>query len=404
MRLVGEVAVLFHVLVILPVTADGLFVPGMAVRVDANAVFRKIRRAHVVTDPGHRLRHAGEIARSIIPAEIAVLRVVVRPKLRVEIPLEDAVVRQAHEAGRIQRLGIGVQAGGLIDNPPGVQRTLEVFLVSPAVQLVPHAPEHDGGVIVQVPDHLRHLAVDVLEIDLRRPDAADVHPRNLCLDDDAHPVAKPESVVVVRVVRQPEEVTAELADGLVIAVIVLIGQCRRLSVHVLVHAHAPERVRLPVQGEPLFPVDGIVPEADLRHYVIVPGGQFHRIEIRVLHAVPQMRVLQRESVLVGPGNIVFRVLVDHLSGGVPDLQGNIGLAVERRLDSHAGRGFGDIFLRDMQAVWPELGRVEIDVPGGHVQPCRIVQAAILVEVRTHGNHVDVLRIVAHDLDHILPSH
>ena len=98
------------------------------------------------------------------------------------------------------------------------------------------------------------------------------------------------------------------------------------------------------------------------------------------------------------------MLVDNLSGGVPDLQGNIGLAVDRRLDGHVRRGFRDILLRDMQAIRAELGRVEIDVPGGHVQPGRIVQTAVLVEVRAHGDHVDVLRIVAYDLDRILSSH
>jgi hypothetical protein len=85
-RLMGTVAVFLHMLVVLPVAADGLLVPGVAVRVDAHAVFRQVRRAHVVADPGHRLRQAGEIARGVIPAEVAVLGVIVRPEFACRSP------------------------------------------------------------------------------------------------------------------------------------------------------------------------------------------------------------------------------------------------------------------------------------------------------------------------------
>ena len=208
----------------------------------------------------------------------------------------------------------------------------------------------------------------------------------------------------MRVVREPQEVAAEFPDRLVIPDIILLGQGRCLPIHVLVHGYAPERVGLAVQAETLLPVHAEVSETNLRPGDILSDPQLNRIQIRIQNAVPQMRVDQgqgRYDFLILPGQRVDarRIGGDHPAFGI--LQHGVHVSFHSRpvipdpgadlRDHHVVRHF---LLDDMQAVRPVFLRGKEHVVIDQ-QPHGIVEAAVLVEIRADGDHLDIFRVVAH---------
>ena len=113
---------------------------------------------------------------------------------------------------------------------------------------------------------------------------------------------------------------------------------------------------------------------------------------------------RRLDVLVGSGLRIDadRLFGHHLSFGI--FQGHQDLLLPGPSGvPNAGLDFSnyfivrDFFLDHMQAVRPVFLRREEDIVV-HQQADGIVQATVLVEVGTHGNHLDVLRVVAHHFD------
>ena len=205
--------------------------------------------------------------------------------------------------------------------------------------------------------------------------------------------------------REPEEVAAEFLDDRVIVRDVLLGEGRGLPGHVLVHGHASERVRFPVEAESFLLVDAEIAEADLCAGDVLADLDFDRIKVRVRDAVPEVRVVQgqgRGKRLAGAGGKVdagglFR---DHFPRGVLEQRRHVLRPVfpgipDIGADLCDGLVVSHFLLNDMETVRPELLRGEEQI-AIHQQADGIVQAAVLVEVGTDGDHLDVLRVVADD--------
>ena len=203
--------------------------------------------------------------------------------------------------------------------------------------------------------------------------------------------------------RQPEEVAAELLHDGVVVRDVLLGEGRCLPGHVLMHGHAPERVRLSVEAEAFVLVDAEIAEADFGAGDILVDLDFHRVKVRVQDAVPEVRVVQgqdRRKCLAGSGGEVDvdGLLPDHFPRGVLEQHCHFLRSVFPGIPE-VGAYFcnhlivSHFFLDHMQAVRPVFLRREEDI-AVHQQADGIVEAAVLVEVGADGNHLDVLRVVA----------
>ena len=154
-------------------------------------------------------------------------------------------------------------------------------------------------------------------------------------------------------------------------------------------------------------VDTEIAEADLGAGDVLVDLDFHRIEVRVQDAVPEVGIVQGQRrldvlVLAGQGIDPDRLGGDDLPFRI--FQGHPDIALHGRSGvPDAGLDFcnyfivRDFFLDYMQAVRPVFLRREEDIVV-HQQADGIVQAAVLVEVRAHGNQLDVLRVVADHFD------
>ena len=135
--------------------------------------------------------------------------------------------------------------------------------------------------------------VEVVEIGLRGVRSADIHPRNLCLDNDAERVAELERQVVVRIVREAKEIRSEFLDDAVVPADVSRGERRSLSFRVLMHRHPAERARTAVEEKSSLRIhlDGAVSHlglGDVHHPLALEQFHAQGVEVRVLHSVPEV--------------------------------------------------------------------------------------------------------------------
>ena len=140
--------------------------------------------------------------------------------------------------------------------------------------------------VVQGIHHFLHLLENVVEIGIRSVYTTVIDPGNLGLDDDAHPVAEAECVIIMRVMGKAEEIAAKFLHNFIVLVIIRLPQSRSAPLLVLVHPGPVKRIGLPVQEKSFFAIEPEVTKSHLGPGLILPSLHRHRIEIGVRKAVP----------------------------------------------------------------------------------------------------------------------
>ena len=168
--------------------------------------------------------------------------------------------------------------------------------------LVAQAPDHNAGMVVVLRHQLPHLGEGVLPAVRHVP--GDVG--NLRPDDQAPLVAQVVEHLVVLVVGQADGVRAHLADQVNVLPVMLGLQRVADAGAILVAAHAPQGIGLPVEEEALLRVDaeGAAAEADaarVQHVRAVPQFGMAGVQVGILPPVPQMHMLDGQHGLALAG-------------------------------------------------------------------------------------------------------
>ena len=179
------------------------------------------------------------------------------------------------------------------------------------------------------------------------------------------------------------------------------------------HAYAAQRIGLAVKLEALDDVHSIIAEAHLGLCLVFAGLYGNGVKIRIRLAVPQVRLFQGKV----PGHIGRCAGSDGDRFTVGKHFGPFGIAERPHhlygcigLGSVANAGFGlahglfigNLQLRNVQAVQAES--IRRNVHGRALQqPYGIMQAAVLVEVGSKRNAVQVFGVVANDFQHVLAA-
>ena len=254
--------------------------------------------------------------------------------------------------------------------------------------------------------------VEIVEIGLCGVGSAHIDPRNLRLDNDSERVTKLEREVVMRIMGETQEVRPKFLDDAVVAAIVSLSQRGGLPISVLMHRHATERVRTTVQKESSLRIHPYRTVTDLclgdvHHPLSLEQLDPDRVEVRIFHAFPKMHAGKDELMV----EVIFRERLDKDLAVSLIAQRAIGL---QKLDTHKdvrvpiarvdqfSPDIGDNFLlghdRSLatKPVHSVVLRRKIDIIHDQ-KPDRIVQSAVLIEVRSDRSHLQVLRVVANHL-------
>ena len=165
-------------------------------------------------------------------------------------------------------------------------------------KFVEQAPDENGRMVDVLPDEVEQLVARRL-LELWR--AVDfVHLRNFRPDQDAGLVAQAVEIIAVLVMRAADARRADFLDERNVLVQVRVRNRPALVVAILVFVHAMQGIRLAVQEKSLVRVNRIRPQAQRllnRIHNVVRGSQFHHrvVKIRILAAVPQMRMRHRDA-------------------------------------------------------------------------------------------------------------
>ena len=323
-----------------------------------------------------------------------------------EIPAEIQVV--AADVGHldkgvvhIQHKGMGHRrgAGGVQLVAEVVEQLVVLYHVGGHAtrgrDLVGQPPADDGRVVVVLHDQLGHLA------DRVGPTVFHVFGdiRNFRPDDQAVLVAQVVEVLGVLIVCQAHGVGAHLAQQGHVLLVLGVSQCTAQTLAVLVASCAAEPVDPAVEQKALVRVkpngSAAVPGADA--VAAVQAGR-DGVEVRVLDAVPQVDVFQREH---GAGVAVFDRDGEGLSGG--GKRNARGLA--RDPGFHRDGGGAGFEVHGRRHLEPRAAAViQGKVRSGHRdQTHRPVQPAVKGEVGLLGVDGVILAVVHEDSQQVVPG-
>ena len=171
--------------------------------------------------------------------------------------------------------------------------------------LIGQSPDHNGRVIVVLNDQLCHLADGVLPaIGHVRGNIGNFRP-----DHQSALIAQIIENLAVLIMRQTDGVGTEFADQVDVFLVMLPFQGIADFRPVLVAAHTAQRIRLSVENEALLRINPIGTHAEARadlilELIIHKHAHSHGVEIRILPALPEMRLLQFKTGR-GTGHIQF---------------------------------------------------------------------------------------------------
>ena len=174
----------------------------MTERIAAGSVFRDIDNTHLLVYLIHLFSDVGGIVVVVVPAIVSVLGEEITFEMDISVALVETTVGNAYKSVWIKLLRVVVEFCRLIDNALAVDFPLQFVGVSPAVELVPHAPENDGRMVVERCDHLAHLLMNVVEVGRLRIHSAYVDPWYFCLNDDTQRIAECVFDVAMRIMSQ----------------------------------------------------------------------------------------------------------------------------------------------------------------------------------------------------------
>ena len=203
--------------------------------------------------------------------------------------------------------------------------------------LVGHTPTDDGGVVVVLVDQLFHLADGVFPaIGQVLRDIGD-----FCPDHHAVLVAQVVEILVVLVVCQTDGVCAQLPDQRHVLIVHLPGDGIAQTLAVLMAGNAVKRIRLAVEEKAFFCIHREAAQPHLGGHFVHRLAVLHQtnhagVQVRVLHAVPQVGSIQMEGGLFAfaPGN---RVAL-----GIQQFHHNSALAFHQRFHLNVGAAFFQI--------------------------------------------------------------
>ena len=309
-----------------------------------------------------------------VPAEVMIVADHVRN-------MHDFLIHTAHGDAGDHRGARGVQP---------MHQIVELSVIADHVRilravhgdLVGEAPDRNGRMVIALHDELLHLQSGIL-VGVRHM-AGDI--RDLRPDDHAALVAQVIEVLVVLIVRQPDRVRADLANQVHVLPVMLRQQRVADLPAVLMAGDAAQRILAPVEDEASLRVDGEAAAAKARRHPVqlVSMAQNRRlggIQIRILHAIPQVRAGEEKLTLVfllrhehavriqdAVANLIALLQIDRKA-----LNGDLGIrAVHHRRDMQAGAAVGlqikvrirhgdDVHIAVQTAVEGEVCRLRIDI-------------------------------------------
>ena len=217
-----------------------------------------------------------------------------------EIQIVAAHVRQTHEwVVNVQHKGVSHcgQAGGvqLVAQVVEDAVVLHHVVVDTARRrdFVGKPPADDGGVVVVLQNQFRHLLYGVL--------AGFGHVLgdvgNLCPRHKAVFVAQVVEIGIVLVVRQTHAVASHFQQQGHIFLMLFAGQRTAKTLTVLMTRPAAQAVAASIEDKALFGVNRKAAAAECCFHHVAAFRQFgpHCVEIRVVHAVPQVGIFQRKA-------------------------------------------------------------------------------------------------------------
>ena len=209
--------------------------------------------------------------------------------------------------------------------------------------LIGDTPADDARMVIVLNDQFLHLADRVLAP--FRHMFGNV--RNFGPDNHAVLIAQIIEILIVLIVGESDRICSDLADERHVLVVLGLADCISHALAVLMPRYAVKRVRYAVQDKSLFGVkfERANAEPDLSLVHDLPVRDQHevcRVEIRILHAVPEMRLIDSKNRLLtftGCDNIAFCIEdlnADLTLPGDPALNSHFGFAAhDERGDLHA---------------------------------------------------------------------
>ena len=343
--------------------------------------------------------HIGVLLVELVKPRIVLFQL---PQIPAEIQVVTADVRQLDKGVvHIQHKGVGHRRGA-----GGVQLVAQV-VENPVVlhhigghtargrDLVGQPPADDGRVVVVLHDQLGHLADRVGPAVFHVfGDVGDFGP-----DDQAVLVAQVVEVLGVLIVCQAHGVGAHLAQQGHVLLVLGVSQCTAQTLAVLVAGCAAEPVDPAVEQKALVRVkpDGTAAVPDADAVATVQAGR-DGVEVRVLDAVPQVDVFQREH--------SARVAVFDRGGeGLPGGKKGNTRGLARDPGFHRDGGGAGVEVHGRRHLEPRAAVIiERKVCGGHGdQVHRPVQPTVKGEVGFLGVDGVILAVVHEHSQQVVPG-
>ena len=179
--------------------------------------------------------------------------------------------------------------------------------------LVRDAPKADGRVVVILHDQLFQLAAAVF---VRC--GVGVHRRNkrdFCPHHKARTVARIIKILAVLIMRKAHRICPHLADERNIRLVLLLCQCVALAQTILMARYPAQRREHTVEEKALLRIDRIRAHAKVRaygvqHFVVHGEQRLGAVQIRILHALPQVHVLDAHLGIGAGGRRAHRACHD----------------------------------------------------------------------------------------------
>ena len=313
-----------------------------------------------------------------VPAEVEIIAVDVGDLENRAFDLQHEHVGHGGESGLVHTVA------QLVERPVVFQQLL--IHSARGGDLVTEPPHRDAGVVIALGNEFAHLVERVLPgVCHMHGDIGDLRP-----DHDAVFIAEIVEFLRVLIVGKAQGVRAKLADDGHVRRVIFIAEGVALALEILVAAYAAKRVASAVEKEALLGIAGKDTAAEPGRN-LVSGGKLRRggIEIRIVHAVPEMDILDHElcaaldSLCLAVNSYVNRF------GVVPGLHrdgGGLFLQIDHRRDLDAGCSV----LEKLKMLRRDSDQLHIPVQSaveGEVRLLRVDRGVVLV---IDGDRKDVL--------------
>ena len=207
---------------------------------------------------------------------------------------------------------------------------------------------------------------------------------------------------------QTKEVTSKLAYNSIISVKIRLIQCCRFLKKILMHCNASERIGVSIQEKSFYRIHPEISESDFSFCRVFSNSDSYCIQIWVIQAVPKMWIREIDI----PSHFLFRaswnrylffMSKDSLAFCITQCPHHYRLfRLCRHIADHGlylcdSKVISHAHLRNMKAIKPMLLQGEVYLRA-FLQPYRIMNTTVLVEVGSKRNSVKVLSILACNLN------